>query len=157
MAVQLPLLVHEAITGDERPALPVAGACTVLYLGADLLDSVLDRELPPSWQARGPAEAELAANAFLASLPQLSLAQLREEGTSSARLWALTRLFADTLLTMSAGQYEDLRFPNLENVSLENSLAMVERKSGSAAALLAKAGALLATEETFTIEAYAAF
>jgi geranylgeranyl pyrophosphate synthase len=34
---------------------------------------------------------------------------------------------------------------------------MTERKSGSADALLARAGALLGTEDPFTIEAYAAF
>jgi geranylgeranyl diphosphate synthase type I len=156
-AVQLPLLVHEAIIGDDRPALPVAGACTLLYLGADLFDSMLDQELPPSWHARGLAEANLAAATLLAALPQLSIARLREQGTPPAKLWALAHLFADTLLTMSAGQYEDLLFPNLESVSLEDSRAMVERKSGSASALLARAGAVLATEDPFTIEAYAAF
>src|SRR5215204_5070807 len=50
-SIQLPLLVHEAITGDERPALPLAGACTLLYLGADLFDNVADRELPEHWHA----------------------------------------------------------------------------------------------------------
>jgi geranylgeranyl diphosphate synthase, type I len=157
LAVELPLLVHEAITGDDAPALPVAGACTLLYLGADLFDSMLDHELPPSWQGRGPAEANLAASTVLASLTHVSIARLREEGTPLARIWALTRLFADTLLTMSAGQYEDLRLANLANVTLPDSMAMVERKSGSASALLARAGALLATEEASTIEAYTAF
>jgi geranylgeranyl diphosphate synthase type I len=156
-AVQLPLLVHEAITGDEGPALPVAGACTLLHLGADLFDSVLDQELPPSWHTRGSSEASLAATTLLAALPQLSIAHLREQGTPPAKLWSLARLFADTLLTMSAGQYEDLLFPNLENVSLERSRAMIERKSGSASALLARSGAVLATDDSFTIEAYAAF
>jgi geranylgeranyl diphosphate synthase type I len=157
LAAQLPLLVHEAVTGDERPALPVAAACTLLYLGADLFDSMLDHELPPSWQARGSAEANLAATTLLAALPHLSIARLQERGTPPAKLLALAHLFADTLVTMSAGQYEDLLFPNLESVSLEDSRAMVERKSGSAGALLARAGAVLATEDTFTIEAYAAF
>src|SRR5829696_9379177 len=60
-AIQLPLLVHAAIAGDERPALPVAAACTLLYLGADLFDSVHDHELPSSWRARDPAEVTLAA------------------------------------------------------------------------------------------------
>src|SRR5215218_9059497 len=156
-AVQLPLLVHEAITGDEGPALPVAGACTLLHLGADLFDSVLDQELPPSWHTRGSSEANLAATTLLASLPQLSIAHLREQGTPPAKLWALAHLFAETLLAMSAGQYEDLLFPNLENVSLEDTRAMVERKSGSACALLARSGAVLATDDPFTIEAYAAF
>ena len=156
-AVQLPLLVHEAVTGDEKPALPVAAACTLLYLGADLFDSLLDQELPPSWHVRGAAEANLAAATLLAALPQLSIARLREQGTSPAKLWALTRLFSDTLLTMSAGQYEDLLSPNLENVTLEDSRVMVERKSGSAGALLARAGAVLASGDPYTIEAYASF
>jgi geranylgeranyl pyrophosphate synthase len=156
-AFQLPLLVHAAVTGDEKPALPVAAACTLLYLGADLLDSILDHELPPSWHTRDSADANLAATALMGSLPQLSIARLREQGTPPARLWTLTHLFASTLLTMIAGEYEDLLFPNLENVSLEDTCTMVERKSGSDSALFARAGAVLAAEDPRAIEAYAAF
>jgi len=156
-SVQLPLLVHAAITGDERPALPVAGACTLLYLGADLFDSILDHELPPSWQARDPSEAGLAATTLLGALPQLSIARLQERGTTPARLWTLAHLFADYGLRMGAGQYEDLLFPSLENVSIEDSRAMAEHKSGAEYALFATAGATLATEDRSKIEAYAAF
>src|SRR5918999_3308293 len=156
-AIQLPLLVHAAITGDERPALPVAGACTLLYLGADLFDSILDHELPPSWQAREPSEASLATTTLLGALPQLSIARLQEQGTPPERLWTLAQLFADYGLTMGAGQYEDLLFPSLENVSIEDSRAMAEQKSGAEYALFAAAGATLATEDRSTIESYAAF
>jgi geranylgeranyl pyrophosphate synthase len=156
-AVQVPLLVHAAIVGDERPAFPVAAACTILYLGADLLDSVIDEELPPPWHTRDAAEIDLAATTLLGALPQLSIARLREEGTPPARLWALAHLFANTLLTINAGQHEDLLFSNLENASLGDARAIVERKSGSASTLLARAGAILATEDSFTIQAYAAF
>jgi geranylgeranyl pyrophosphate synthase len=155
--IQLPLLVHKAVSGDERPALPVAAACTLLYLGADLLDSMLDHELPPSWHTRDTAEVNLAATTLLAALPQLSIARLREEGTPPARLWALAYLFADIVLELNAGQHEDFLFANWENVSLEDSQAMVKRKSGAAYALFARAGAVLATEDPLTIEAYAAF
>ncbi len=48
-AVQVPLLVHAAVSGEERPAVAVAAACTALYLGVDLQDSILDHELPPPW------------------------------------------------------------------------------------------------------------
>ena len=156
-AVQLPLLAHAAITGDERAALPVAAACTILHLGVDLFDSIVDHELPPPWHVRSPAEANLAATTFLSALPQLSLDHLQDQGTPPARLWTLAQLFASALLTMSAGQHEDLLFSNLENVPLEDCLAMVERKSGSEIALLARTGAVLATEDSPTIEAYAAF
>jgi hypothetical protein len=130
-SVQLPLLVHAAITGDERPALPVAGACTLLYLGADLFDSILDHELPTSWQDREPSEASLAATTLLGALPQLSIDRLQGGGTPPERLWTLARIFADYGLRMGAGQYEDLLFPSLENVSIEDSRAMAERKSGA--------------------------
>jgi geranylgeranyl diphosphate synthase type I len=156
-SVQLPLLVHAAITGDERPALPVAGACTLLYLGADLFDSILDDELPPSWQARDPSEASLAATTLLGALPQLSIARLQEQDTPPERLWTLIQLFADYGLRMGAGQYEDLLFSSLENVSREDSRAMAEHKSGAEYALFATAGATLATEDPSAIEAYAAF
>jgi geranylgeranyl diphosphate synthase, type I len=156
-AIQVPLLVHTAVAGDERPALPVAAACTFLGLGADLYDSILDHELPPFWHTRDSAEVNLTATTLMATLPQLTIAHLQKQGTPPVRLWALAHLFADTLHTMIAGEYEDLLFPNLENVSLEDSRAMVERKSGSAHALFARAGAVLATEDPFTIEAYANF
>jgi len=156
-AIQVPLLVHTAVTGDEMPAIPVAAACTFLGLGADLYDSLLDHELPPYWHSRDPAEVSLTATTLMATLPQLSIAHLQDQGTPPARLWALAHLFAGTLQTMIAGEYEDLLFPKLENVCLEDSRAMVERKSGSANALFARAGAVLATDDPLTIEAYANF
>jgi geranylgeranyl pyrophosphate synthase len=156
-AVRLPLLVHAAITGDEDPALPVAAACTCFYLGADLFDSLVDNELPSSWRTRDPAEVNLAAATLSGALPQICITRLREQGTPPAKLWALAYLFAETVLTMGAGQHEDLLFPNLENVSLADSRAMAERKSGAEYALYAKAGAILATEDPSTVEAYAAF
>jgi geranylgeranyl diphosphate synthase type I len=156
-AIQLPLLVHAAAAGDEEPALPVAAACTLLYLGIDLLDGMLDHELPPSWHTHDPAEVSLAATTILAALPQLSIARLQAEGAPPAKLWALAKLFADTVLESNAGQHEDVLFPNWENVSLGNSLAMVKRKSGAPYTLFARAGAVLATEDSSAIEAYSAF
>jgi geranylgeranyl diphosphate synthase type I len=156
-SVQLPLLVHAAITGDETPALPVAGACTLLYLGADLFDSILDHELSPSWHARDSSQASLAATTLLGALPELSISRLQQRGTPPVRLWMLAHLFADAGLTMGAGQYEDLLFPSLENVSIEDCRGMAERKSGAEYALFAASGAALATEDPSTIEAYAAF
>ena len=156
-AIQLPLLVHAAITADGRPALPVAGACTLLYLGADLFDNLLDHELPPGWHARESAEANLAAATLLAALPQLSIARLREKGTPPARLWALARLFAETLLTMSAGEHEGLVLAKGENAGLKMCRAVAERKIGSEFALFARAGAILAAEDPTVIEKYAAF
>jgi geranylgeranyl diphosphate synthase type I len=154
--VQVPILVHAAIAGDETPAIPVAAACTVLCLGADLLDSVIDHELPPFWHDRDSAEIDLAVNTLVGALPYLSIARLRD-GTQPTRLWALAHLLASTILTINAGQHEDLHFSDSGDVSLKESRLMVERKTGSATAMLAKAGSMLATEDPIRIRAYAAF
>jgi geranylgeranyl diphosphate synthase type I len=154
--VQVPLLVHAAIAGDEKPAIPVAAACTILCLGADLLDSIIDHELPNLWHIRDSAEINLAVTTLVGALPQLSIARLREE-TQPTTIWGLAHLFADTILTINAGQHEDLLFSNSVNVSLKDSRVMIERKTGSATALLAKAGAMLATEDPFRVRSYAAF
>jgi geranylgeranyl pyrophosphate synthase len=156
-AIQLPFLVHAAITGDERPAHHVAEACTLLYFGADLFDNLIDEELSASWDARDPAEASLAATTLLAAAPHIALARLQDQGVTPERLWRLTHLFAETLLRMSAGEHEDVLLTGLADVKPEMCRDMIERKSGAEFALFAKAGAMLATEVEGVIQQYAAF
>ena len=156
-AVRVPILVHAAVAGDEGPALPVAAACAAFYLGLDLQDSILDNELEAFWRARGPGSADLASASLFGPLPQLSLDRLREQGTPPETLWALARQFADALMAVMAGQHEDVVSTDLARVSLEDSRATMEYKSGAAFSLLARAGATLATEDPDEIGAYAAF
>jgi geranylgeranyl pyrophosphate synthase len=129
----------------------------ILYLGADLFDNLIDHELLSEWNARDPAEANLAATTLLAALPYLSIARLQRQGTSPARLWALSHRIAETLLTMSAGEHEDLLFTERGDVTPEMCKTMAERKSGSEFALFARAGAMLATEDIELIREYASF
>lgn len=152
---QLPLLVHAALTGEEGPALPVAGACTLLYLGADLFDNLADEELPDRWLSYHPSEASLAAATYLSALPPLSLAHLEERGASPGRLWVLSRLFADALLKMSAGQREDL--VSAERMTLAGCRELAEGKSGAEIGLFAEAGAVLATDDPWLRKTYASF
>ncbi len=128
-----------------------------LYLGADLFDNLADHELPARWHAWDPALANLAAATYLSALPQLSLARLVEDGTPPERMWALVRLFTDTMLTMSAGQHEDLLFSGREDVTPEDCRAVAERKSGAEFGLFARAGAILATDDPHIVEAYGGF
>ena len=137
--VQLPLLVFGALAGDEAPAVPLAAACTLVYLGADLLDNVADRELPPAWDEHGEALASLAGTTLIAALPPLALARL--DAPPAVRL-ALSELLARGLVEMSAGQHSDLA--GAEAGDLAAARASVERKSGAEMALFAESAALLA-------------
>ena len=151
------MLVYAAITGDEAPATPLAAACTLLYLGADLFDNVADGELLPCWQASNPALANLAAAALLCALPPLAIARLEQNGVAPTRLWRLTKMFAETLATMSAGQYDDLIFSGQQNVTIASSRRMSEQKSGAEIGAFARAGAMLASDDARLIEEYAGF
>jgi geranylgeranyl pyrophosphate synthase len=150
-ATQLPLLVHGAITGEEASALPLAAACTLVYLGADLLDNVADDELPPRWASRSAGEATLAAATFLAALPTFALEQL---STGPSRLWSIDRTLARGLVEMSAGQHEDLG--PTESFELSAGRAVAERKSGAEFACFGRAAALLAGADAAVADAYAA-
>ena len=74
--LHLPLLVHGAVTGDERPAVPLATAMAALWVGMDILDDLADGDEPVQWAGRPAAEANLIGVTFVAALPQLAILDL---------------------------------------------------------------------------------
>jgi geranylgeranyl pyrophosphate synthase len=152
-AADLPVLTHAAVTGEPSPP-PLAGACLCVYLGADLLDNVVDQELPEDWQELGPTAATLTAVTFLA-LVWKALGRLREHGAPAERIGALTELFADRLLAMSSGEIADLQGP--ESLDSDAVIRIAEGKSGTQFALYARAGAMLAGAPPEAADAYSEY
>jgi geranylgeranyl pyrophosphate synthase len=153
-ALQLPLLTYAAVAGGEEPAVPLAAACALLYLGADLLDNVVDDELPARWHGRADGEATLAGATLVAALPHLALDRVEPALGTPQRIADIRRLMAHSLLTMSAGQLGDLRSSARDPAS---AIAVAERKGGAEFELFAQAGARLATDDRRTVDAYGAF
>jgi geranylgeranyl pyrophosphate synthase len=139
-AAELPGLVYSALTGQAAPP-PLAAACLCVWLGADLLDNVLDDELPEGWAEVGPAAASLTAVTFLVVIWKV-LGQLREHGVSDECVAELSEHFADRLLEMSAGEYADLDGPG--TLTTDGAVRIAAAKSGTQFALYASAGAELA-------------
>jgi len=139
--VHLPLNVYAAVAGCWEPALPVAAATAMLYLGLDIFDDLADGDLPAHWTGRRPAEINLVAATLLSALPQLAIARLH--APADARAAMLQEIF-EGLLTMSAGQQQDLAFAGSSEVSTEEVHASVNRKSGAEMGMFAALGALLA-------------
>jgi geranylgeranyl pyrophosphate synthase len=139
-AAELPGLAYSALTGQPAPE-PLSGACLCVWLGADLLDNVLDRELPEGWAQVGPEAATLTAVTFLVVLWK-ALGRLRQHGVPAERAADLGEWFADRLLQMSSGEQADLEVP--ENPTAEDAVQIATAKSGSQFALYAGAAARLA-------------
>jgi geranylgeranyl diphosphate synthase type I len=153
-AAELPLAVYAAANGRAPAPLPLAAACLCVYLGADLLDNVVDRELSDRWVAVGPNQSLLAGVTFLTPLAVAAVAEL--DVPAATRL-AVQDALIDALLAMSAGQAADVAFEGRADVSLAACEAMVLAKSGAEWALFARVGALLAGAPAAVCDDFATF
>jgi len=151
---EIPVAVYGAAGGWDPLPLPLAAACLCVYLGADVLDNVVDRELPDRWADHGPNQALLAGVTFLTPLAAACLTEL--DAPPATRL-AIHDALTDALLAMSAGQAADVAFEGRDDVTLADCEAMVLAKSGAEWALFARAGALLAGTPEAVCDAYTNF
>lgn len=150
--IHLPLFVYAALRGEEKAAIPLASATSLLYLGINLFDELADNELAPHWQRYLPAEINLVAATLLCALPQLALSTL---AAPPAVLASLHRTLAQGLLIMSAGQQQDLTIAGGDFVSSGEVEASVKRKSGEELAMFATLAAELADAPAEIVASYA--
>src|SRR5262245_60030052 len=47
--VELPLCVYAGVGGETAPAIPLAAATSLFFLGIDICDDLADADLPPHW------------------------------------------------------------------------------------------------------------
>jgi geranylgeranyl pyrophosphate synthase len=151
--VDLPMGVHAAVAGTEEAAVPLAAACTAIYLGADLLDDLADRDLEPEWADSDPGSATLAGAALLSAIPQLAIAQLPVDASQRV---AIAEVLAETLLAMAVGQHGDLSQGGA-GVTLAQARAVAEGKAGAEFAGFAAVGALLAGANATEVGYYRQF
>jgi len=128
--VHLPVLVYAGLRGEERPAIPLASATTLLFAGLDLFDDVADGDWPGS-----------AAATLLCAFPQLMVGELAAPPQLIA---AIGSTLARGLLRMSAGQQQDLSAQGADEVRSCEIEATAIAKSGEEAALFACMAAQLA-------------
>jgi geranylgeranyl pyrophosphate synthase len=153
VAVELPLEVHESVTGEWHAGTPLAAACGFVYLGADVLDNVADDELPAEWADCSASAANLAGATMLASLSHLALAEC---ATAPERRHRLHTRLAEGLASMALGQATDIAPPDdsdLVDVALET----VAAKSGAEFAMVAELAAFGACGEEECVAAFGAY
>lgn len=151
--VQVPLLVHAAVQGETRPAVPLAVATTLLVAGLELLDDLMDGDLAHGWCGYRPAELLLAGVTLVAALPQLALGELP---LPPGRLVAMQRVLAHAGLRISAGQQRDLRLAGRTRLSPAAAEVIAAGKSGEVLAVLAALAAALAAARPRAVAGYAA-
>lgn len=154
------LLCAEAAGGDYRSALPAAAAVEILHNFTLVHDDIQDASpqrhgRPTVWKIWGRANAINAGDALF-TLAYVALERL--EATCAAptvlRAW---RIFNDTMLELTRGQHEDMRFEQVDSISVEEYIAMIGGKTSSLLSACAEIGALVGSGSIELAEHYASF
>ncbi len=157
----LGLLAYQSLTGEHAPALPGAAAVELGHNFSLVHDDIEDadrerRHRPTLWAIWGIPLAINAGDALFA-LSRLALYRLMERGVSEHRVLALMRVYDETCLALCEGQFLDISFERRLDVTVEEYLEMISRKTAALLGASVQAGAILATDDRETIEAFRAF
>jgi geranylgeranyl diphosphate synthase type I len=157
----LGLLAYQSLTGDYRAALPGAAAVELGHNFSLVHDDIEDadrerRHRPTLWAIWGVPLAINAGDALFA-LSRLALYRLLADGFSERRVLALMRVYDETCLALCEGQFLDISFERRTDVTVEEYLDMIGRKTAALVGASVQAGAILATDDAGTIEAYRHF
>jgi geranylgeranyl pyrophosphate synthase len=143
MPIDIPLVVAEVLERPPEEDVVAAAACTLLWMGADLMDDAADGDLVEAWSGVSKTRLALVSTNLLATLPHLVTQLLHSSSRSDAATSRFSQLVALTLWQMSEGQFADLGSVDAVR-TVEDYSQMIRLKSGAEVAFFASAPAVLA-------------
>lgn len=154
------LLTCAAAGGDWRKALPAAAAVELLHNFSLIHDDIQDgseqrRGRPTLWSLHGIAQAINAGDAMF-SLAHMSLGPIQKT-TSRAIYIAAANLLPRTSFQLTQGQYLDLRYEGINDLSLVSYWPMIWGKTAMLIRACAHLGALIAGATGRKFKAYLTF
>jgi len=155
----LGLLAYQSLGGDYREALPGAAAVELGHNFSLVHDDIEDadrarRGRPTLWALWGVPLAINAGDALFA-LSRLVLYRLVDTGRYDDHVvLRLMRVYDETCLALCEGQYLDISFEGRTNVTVDEYLEMIGKKTAALLGSAVEAGAILASADPAVIEAY---
>lgn len=148
----LTLLACETVGGTWKDALPAALAVEILHNFTLVHDDIMDA----SESRRGRETVHKKWNDNIAILVGDALVAVAYHsllGSKSDRLVEITHLFTDGLLEVCEGQTYDMEFEQRDDVTVDNYLLMIEKKTGALLKMSAAIGGVIgnATDEQLHI------
>lgn len=152
------LLACQSLGGDYRRAIPAAAAIELAHNYSLIHDDIQDddkerRHRPTVWSIWGKPQA-INAGTAMRLLASLALADLRERGVSDETRLRIQRLLDEDCLALIEGQYLDISYETMFNITVSDYLDMIEKKTAALIACALEAGALLASENEAVIAGY---
>ena len=152
------LLSKESISGTYEEALPAAAAIELIHNFSLIHDDVQDndrirRNRPSVWAIWGKPQAINAGDTIRIS-SDMSMMRLRDRGFPVEKLLQAMKLLNESCLQLIEGQFLDISYENRANITTRDYLKMAKGKTAALIACSLELGALLATEDACTIQAF---
>jgi len=150
----------ELAGGDWHRALPAAAALELVHNFSLLHDDIQDEDTTrrgraTAWTVFGTHQAIAAGNGMRVVADQTLLA-LADAGLSPETITAASVELTQRYLEMIEGQYLDMSFERADNVTSDEYLDMVARKTGALIEAAMYLGALVATNDNAAAQAFGA-
>ncbi len=155
----LGLLAFKSLGGDYRKTLPAAAAVELGHNFSLVHDDIEDsdrerRHRPTLWALWGVPLAINAGDALFA-LSRLALYRLmKEEEYEPQKLLDVMQVYDETCLALCEGQYLDISFERRTDVTVEEYLEMISKKTAALIGASIETGAMMASEDPAVVVAY---
>ena len=145
------LLSCQAAGGNMSQILPAAAALELIHEFSLIHDDIEDasyerRHRPTLWKLWGQPQAINAGDCML-TLAYLAPLRLKEKGIADKKIIGSTRMLAETCLQLCEGQFLDITYESRLNVTIEDYLNMITKKTAILIATSTSLGAYLGTED----------
>jgi geranylgeranyl diphosphate synthase type I len=155
----LGLLAFKSLGGEYRKALPAAAAVELGHNFSLVHDDIEDsdrerRHRPTLWALWGVPLAINAGDALFA-LSRLALYRLmKEEEYEPQKLLDVMRVYDETCLALCEGQYLDISFERRTDVTVDEYLEMISKKTAALIGASIETSAMMASDDQEVIDAY---
>ena len=145
------LFACEAVGGQIRHALPAAASLELIHNFSLIHDEIEDfdetrHHRPTLWTLWGINKALVAGN-VLRIVADRSMEMMKiDEGKDAERVVKGVELLTEACLEMIEGQYMDISFEGRIDITLDQYMAMISRKTGALIRCSLQLGAAMGTE-----------
>jgi len=154
------LLTSASLSSKWKPALPAAVSVELVHNFSLIHDDIQDksdlrRGRPALWTIWGIPQA-INAGDTLFSLAQMALTELADSTTHEIAIKS-SKILQETCIELTQGQYQDLAFENLDDLSIDLYWDMVSGKTASLMSASTQIGALCTNASEGRVSAFGRF
>jgi geranylgeranyl diphosphate synthase type I len=149
------LLSCQAVGGSISQILPAAAAIELIHnfslIHDDIEDTSYERHHRPTvWKLWGQSQAINAGDSML-TLACLALLRLKQNGVADGKIIHSAQMLTETCLQLCEGQYLDIAYENRLDITIDDYLNMITKKTAALIAASTSLGAYLGTEDEETV------